>query len=106
MISIFNLKNRAIKSRLINDSFWVLLGNGVGKGLALAAGIVVARFLGKEIYGEYGMIRNTLVSIAVFSTFGLGFTATKYVSENKKDNTENISAILYYARNITLVVSG
>ena len=106
MVNILDLKKRALQSRLLNDSFWVLFGNSFGKGLALAAGIVVARFLGKEIYGEYGMIRNTLISIAVFSTFGLGFTATKYVSENKKDNTENISAILYYARNITLVVSG
>ena len=106
MFTILNLKKRAFQSRLLNDSFWVLLGNSVGKGLALAAGIVVARFLGKEMYGEYGIIRNTLVSIAVFSTFGLGFTATKYVSENKKYNTENISAILYYARNITLTVSG
>ncbi len=100
------MKKRAFKSRLINDSFWVLFGNSFGKGLALVAGIVVARFLGKEMYGEYGMIRNTLVSIAVFSTFGLGFTATKYVSENKINNAGNTSAILYYARNITLVVSG
>lgn len=106
MYTILDLKKRALNSRLLNDSFWVLFGNSVGKGLALAAGIVVARLLGKETFGEYGMIRNTLVSTAVFSTFGLGFTATKYVSENKKDNTDNISAILYYARNITLIVSG
>ena len=106
IVSILDLKKRAFQSRLLNDSFWVLFGNSFGKGLALAAGIVVARFLGKEMYGEYGMIRNTLVSIAVFSTFGLGFTATKYVSENKINNAENTSAILYYARNITLVVSG
>ncbi len=106
IVNILNLKKRAFKSRLINDSFWVLFGNSFGKGLALVTGIVVARLLGKEIFGEYGMIRNTLVSIAVLSTFGLGFTATKYVSENKINNTEKTSAILYYARNITLTVSG
>ena len=88
IVNILDLKNRAIQSRLLNDSFWVLFGNSLGKGLALAAGIVVARLLGKEIFGEYGMIRNTLVSIAIFSTFGLGFTATKYISENRLNNDE------------------
>lgn len=106
VLTILDLKKRAFQSRLLNDSFWVLFGNSLGKGLALAAGIVVARLLGKEIFGEYGMIRNTLVSIAMLSTFGLGFTATKYISENKLGKEKNTSAILYYARNISLVVSG
>ena len=106
MINILDLKNRAIQSRLLNDSFWVLFGNSFAKGLALAAGIVVARFLGKEMYGEYGIIRNTLITIAIFSTFGLGYTATKYVAESKDNNYENIFSILYYTKNITLIVSG
>ncbi len=90
----------------MNDSFWALFGNVIGKGLALAAGIIVARFLGKEIYGEYGIIRNTLMSIAIFSTFGLGYTATKYVAEYKNTNPEYLRALLSYARNVTLFVSG
>lgn len=106
MINILELKNRALNSRLVNDSFWALLGNVIGKGLALAAGIIVARFLGKDIYGEYGIIRNTLISIAIFSTFGIGYTATKYVAEYKNSKPEYIKMILSYSRNITLLVSG
>lgn len=64
-------------SKLLTDSLWSLGGNVVGKGLALLADILVARFLGKDIYGEYGIIRNTILTIGVFSTFGLGYTATK-----------------------------
>lgn len=106
MINIIELKTRALNSRLVNDSFWALFGNVIAKGLALAAGIIVARFLGKDIFGEYGIIRNTLASIAVFSTFGLGYTATKYVAEYKNSNPEYIHIILRYSRNITLTVSG
>ncbi|WP_299581767.1 oligosaccharide flippase family protein [uncultured Sunxiuqinia sp.] len=106
MINILELKTRALNSRLVTDSFWALFGNIIAKGLALAAGIIVARFLGKDTFGEYGIIRNTLMSIAIFSTFGLGYTATKYVAEYKNSHPEFLRAILRYARNITLLVSG
>lgn len=76
---------RLQKSALFKDSFWALLGNVLGKGLALIAGIVVARFLGSEEYGEYGMIRNNLTMIAIFSSLGLGYTATKFIAECKGD---------------------
>jgi O-antigen/teichoic acid export membrane protein len=83
-----------------------LLGNVIGKGLALVAGIIVARFLGRDIYGEYGMIRNTLLSISLFSTFGLGYTATKFIAEYRNSNPDLLLPILRYAEKTTLVVSG
>ena len=58
------------RSSLFKDSFWALLGSVIGKGLSLIAGIAVARFLGKELYGEYGTIKTTLTYIAIVSTFG------------------------------------
>lgn len=95
-----------LNNRLANDSFWALVGNVSSRGLGLLAAIVVARFLGKEIYGEYGMIRNTLISIAIFSTFGLGYTATKFVAEYKNTNAEKLKMFCKYANWITLAVSG
>lgn len=70
------------------------------------AGIVVARFLGKEMYGEYGMIKNTLVSIAIFSTFGLAYTTTKYIAANKNKNPAILNFIIQYSRKVTLIISG
>ncbi len=78
---IENIRSRLRNSSLFRDSFWTLLGSGIGKGLSLIAGIFVARFLGSEAYGEYGTIRTTLIYIAIVSTFGFGYTATKYVVE-------------------------
>ena len=65
------IKNRFRNSALLKDSSWSLIGNIVGKGFSLIAGIVVARCLGKEVYGEYGIIKSTLLMIALFSSFGL-----------------------------------
>lgn len=92
-------------STLLKDSFWALLGNVIGKGLALVAGIAVARFLGSEEYGEYGMIRNNLTMIAIFSSLGLGYTATKFIAECK-GNTEQAYIIHKVVTRITLVTSG
>jgi len=104
--TLIRIKQRLFKSKFIRDSFWSLLGNIVGRGLSLLAGIVVARFLGKEIYGEYGIIKSTILSLSVFSTFGLGYTATKYVAEFKNSKQEYLNLILKYSRYITLIVSG
>ena len=96
--------NRAKNSRFLKDSFWALFGNVANKGLALLAGILIARFLGVETYGEYGMIRTTLLYIAVFSTFGLGFTVTKFAAQAQ--GNENIRTIVRAAMTISLVFSG
>jgi O-antigen/teichoic acid export membrane protein len=90
-------------SSLLEDSFWALSGNVFGKGLALIASVCIARFLGKDVFGMYGLIRTILLSVAVFSTFGLGYTATKFVAEYSKNQPNRVSAIISNIMQITLV---
>lgn len=47
----------------------------------LAASVLVARLLGKTVFGELGMVQSTVGMFGVFAGFGLGLTATKYVAE-------------------------
>lgn len=94
------------RDRIFYDSSWALLGSVVGKGLSLLGGILVARFLTKDIYGEYGIIKNTLYYIAVFSTFGLGFTSTRFISNYRKTNPSKIKLVVKSTRIITLTTSG
>lgn len=105
MIQIAEIIAGIKKSPLFKDSFWALLGNLVRQGLALISGIVVARFLGKELYGEFGTIRTTLVYIAIVSTFGFGYTATKYVAEYLQDRQEQVKALVFVILKITLIFS-
>lgn len=97
---------RIKQSALFRDSFWALAGSAMGKGLSMIAGIVVARFLGREVYGEYGIIKNTLLMIAIFSSFGLGYTATKFIAECKTRNKAKIQATHRIATYVTLLMSG
>ncbi|MDU1905731.1 MAG: oligosaccharide flippase family protein [Dysgonomonas sp.] len=105
MVYFEKIKGKLLQSALFKDSVWSLIGNVLGKGLALIVGIVIARFLGKDIYGEYGMIKSTLMNIAIFSTFGLGYTATKFIAESKLNNKEKIREIVSLVITITLAVS-
>lgn len=96
---------RVKKDQFINDSFWALFGNIIAKGLGLLGAILVARYLGKETFGEYGTIRNTVINIAIFSSFGLGYTATKFIAENKDSSAEFLKSIIFYTVGISLVLS-
>lgn len=93
------------RSSLFKDSFWALLGSVIGKGLSLIAGIAVARFLGKELYGEYGTIKTTLTYIAIVSTFGFGYTATKYIAEYIQEQSDKVHSLVKNIYKITLVFS-
>jgi len=101
-------KERLKHSSLFKDSFWALLGSVIGKGLSLLAGIIVARFLGREVYGEYGLIKSTLLNISIFSTLGLGYTGTRYVAKafiESKDEIKHIIRLIYrvtYASSIVM----
>ena len=51
---IGKLKN----NKFFKDSFWAVFGNGMGYALLLLAGIIIARFLGKDLYWEYGFVKT------------------------------------------------
>ena len=74
--------------RLARGGFWLLCGTVVSKALWLLASILVARMLGKETFGEFGIIRSTVEMFGVFAGFGLGLTATKYIAEFRRTDPE------------------
>lgn len=67
--------------RLARGAFWSFLGTVISQGCGFAATVLVARMLGKEGFGELGVIQNTVGMFGVFAGFGLGVTATKHVAE-------------------------
>ena len=97
---------RLISSRLFRDSFWTILGNALGKGLTVLGGIIIASLLGKDVFGEYGLLRNTLLLIAIFSTMGLGYTSTIYVAKYKQEDESLLYSLISSVLKITLIFSG
>lgn len=96
---------RKYDSKLFRDSFWAVFGNGIGNALMLFSGIIIARLLGKDLYGEYGIVKTTMFYIASFATLGLGVTSTKYISSLVSDNSEYLGNVIRDSMSITLLFS-
>ena len=67
--------------RVARGAAWSVLGAIASRGMALVSSIVIARILGKEGFGELGILQNTIGMLLVFASAGMGITATKYVAE-------------------------
>ena len=102
---ISTLISKIKDSQIAKDSTWAVIGSAVSKCAAMVVGIIIARLLGVDAFGEYGMVTSTLVYIAVFSTFGLGSTANRYIALCKRDDYRAIINIIRNSISITLITS-
>lgn len=80
--------------RLARGAFWSFLGTVISQGCGFAATVLVARMLGKEGFGELGVIQNTVGMFGVFAGFGLGVTATKHVAEFRLEDPAKAGRIM------------
>lgn len=97
--------NKLTNSSLLKDSLWAVFGNGIGNFLLLLAGIIIARILGKDVYGEYGLVKTTMFHIAAFATLGLGFTSTRFVAKYRDNDRGLLKSTIWASSVITLVTS-
>lgn len=66
----------------------------ISKALILISFIIIARLLGKEQFGKLGIIQITVMMFQIFAGFGLGLTATKYVSEFRKTDPSKAGRVI------------
>ncbi len=84
----------SLRARFAAGAFWSVLGAVISRGFLLAASVVCAWFLGKEGFGALGMIQSTAGMFGIFAGLGLGITATKYVSELRRQDPLRTGRIL------------
>jgi len=88
------IESSPIGYRLAKGTLWSMAGAVISRGLMLCAMVLVARMLGKTVYGELGMIQSTVGMFGIFAGFGLGLTATKHVAEFRQKNPERAGRII------------
>jgi O-antigen/teichoic acid export membrane protein len=60
----------------------------------LLVSIIIARILGKEVFGQYSLIRNTVAIFEVYINYALAPLTIKYISENKYGIRNILTSIL------------
>lgn len=71
----------SILSRVFKGSMWAGIGGVVNRGSGLLSMILIARLLGVESFGEFGLIRNTVLMLLTFGSIGVSVAATKFVAQ-------------------------
>jgi len=99
------VENSELNARLARGMFWSLVGTVISRSLMLAASVFVARLLGKEGFGEFGIIRGTIETFGIFAGFGLGLTAMKHVAEFRRQDPCRAGRILVLS-NLAAVGTG
>ncbi|MGL6194886.1 MAG: oligosaccharide flippase family protein [Thermoguttaceae bacterium] len=94
MLRILSWTNSPTLRHLIHGSYWSVCGAVVLQGLTLVAYILTARLVGKETFGEFGLIKSTATTFATYALFGMGITAAKYIPEWLHSNREDVGRII------------
>ncbi|MFC1512087.1 oligosaccharide flippase family protein [Candidatus Latescibacterota bacterium] len=92
--------------RLAKGVFWTFSGTIISRGMSMIASILVARMLGIEGYGEWGIINSTIGLFGVFAGFSLGLTATKYVAEFRQSDPDRAGRIIGLSILFSMVTGG
>lgn len=87
------LKSSDIAKRMMSGAFWSFTGTALGKFFVFLTGIICAQILGKEQFGELGMVRSTIGMFIILGAGGIGVTATRFVSLYRRDQQAHAASI-------------
>ncbi len=90
---IQRLQSSDIARRMASGAFWSFTGTALGKFIVLLTGIVCARILGKESFGQLGIVRSTIGMFIVLGTGGIGVTATRFIAGYRSTDKSHAASI-------------
>ena len=100
------LQTGSLGQRLARGAIWSFAGAVIARLMGIVSSVVVARLLGKEGFGEYGIVQSTVTMFGTFAGFGLGLTATKHVAEYRHKDPKKAGRILGLSTVVALVSGG
>jgi O-antigen/teichoic acid export membrane protein len=104
MVTKYNFSN--VEKRLFSATVWNTLGNGFAKFIMLAASVFLARILGAEEFGKWGLIRSGIAMFTLFLSFSLSVTAIKYLAKYRETDIDKVGRILTMSFLIASILGG
>ena len=84
---------------------WSLLGTIIYRILMMFAAVLVAKLLGNELFGQYGFVKSTCLSLAIFCCFSFNNSITKFITRNKLIDQEKIEVYYFIVISSTFIIS-
>jgi O-antigen/teichoic acid export membrane protein len=84
----------ALRMRFGSGLVFSLVAALFNSGSTFLVNIVVANLLGREIFGEFAIIQNTLLTLSTVASLATGFTATKHIAEFRSVDKAKTARIL------------
>lgn len=83
-----------LRIRLQKGVFWNTFGAVLIQGGTFLSSLIVANLLGRETFGQYGMIQTTLLTFSSIAQMAIGYTATKFVAEFRSVDKKRTGIII------------
>jgi len=108
--TVLNTKMRrgqplGLRQRVLSGALWVTIANVAYRGMLMLAMMMVARILGKEEYGQLGIIQSSITMFEAIAALGMGITATKHIAEYRNSDKYKVSRVITLTR-VTTFVTG
>lgn len=89
------------RRRLAYGAFWGGVAFVLSRCVTLLVSFLLARLLGREGFGEYGMVNTTAGMIGGMAGLGIGETVVKHIAEFKLSDPDKASRILALSSAVT-----
>lgn len=82
---------------LLRGTFWLTVGKGTGIAIAFGLSVLYARYLPKELYGEYRYVLSLLGTFAVFSLSDIGVAITRSIARGEDGAWERGTRVMLFS---------
>ncbi|MGQ9627156.1 MAG: flippase [Anaerolineae bacterium] len=94
---IVEMPSAHMKGTVIRQSFWTFIIKGLGFVLTMGSGILIARLLGPEGKGAYGLATALPKIVATVGTLGLSYSCIRLLGSQKYRREAVVSTTLTWA---------
>jgi O-antigen/teichoic acid export membrane protein len=95
-----------LKGQLASAMFWNGLAAMFARGFRVLGMLLAARILGREAFGELGIVYQTAVTLELFAIAGLGTTATTFIARWLHTEPERVGRIMVLCYGFTALTGG
>jgi O-antigen/teichoic acid export membrane protein len=100
---LHRLKASPVARRIASGSVWAIWGSVVSRVLALGSMIALARILGPQAFGQFGLVQATIGVAGLMAGIGFGTTATRFIASHAREG-ERVGQIIGLLNQLTCAV--